>query len=98
MAVGPSAGGKLPEWQVEHWLATGACPWFQLVGFHPLVAWQLVQFRLVGIWAAVLPVAVLPLWQLAQLVALVNPAWSMPDAGNQPDVLWQVSQEAVVWM
>lgn len=57
-----------------------------------------MQFRLVGIWAAVLPVAVLPLWQLAQLVALVNPAWSMPDAGNHPEVLWQLPQEAVVWM
>ena len=55
-----------------------------------------MQFRLVGIWVVVLPVAVLPLWQLAQLVALMNPAWSIPDAGNQPDVLWQVPHEAVV--
>ena len=55
-----------------------------------------MQFKRVGMWAAVLPVAVLPLWQLAQLVALVNPAWSIPDAGSQPEVLWQLPQEAVV--
>jgi hypothetical protein len=36
-AVLPSAGGKAPLWQVEHWLLTGICEWFHLVGFQPLV-------------------------------------------------------------
>jgi hypothetical protein len=71
--VGPSAGGKLPLWQVAHWLATGIWLWFQAVGFQPLVLWQLMQLTAVGIWVAALPVAELPLWQLAQLVAAVIP-------------------------
>jgi hypothetical protein len=61
LAVGPLAGGKPPVWHVAHWLATGACEWFHRVGFQPVVAWQLMQFALVGKCAAVLPVAELPL-------------------------------------
>jgi hypothetical protein len=68
LATGPSAGGKDPLWQVEHWLATGACVWFQAVGFHPATLWQLAQLATVGIWMLAFPVAELPLWQLAQLV------------------------------
>ena len=72
MATGPSAGGLAPLWQVEHWLATGICVWFHFEGNQPLVLWQLVQLRVVGMWAAVLPVAELPLWQELQFVAGVN--------------------------
>jgi hypothetical protein len=43
-----------------------------LVGFQEAVLWQLTQFTLVGMCAAVLPVAALPLWQLEQFVAAVN--------------------------
>jgi hypothetical protein len=40
------------------------------------------------------PVAVVPLWQLAQLVVI--PAWSKPVAGVHAVVLWQLLQSAVV--
>jgi hypothetical protein len=96
LAVGPSAGGLAPLWQVAHWLATGIWLWFQLVGFQPLVVWQLVQLSEVLMWLLVFPVAEVPLWQLAQLVADVIPLWSMPLAGNQPEVLWHVPQGAWV--
>jgi hypothetical protein len=47
--------------------------WFQVVGFQlaAVALWQLRQFCEVGMWLADLAGAVLPLWQLAQLVALV---------------------------
>ena len=61
LAVGPLAGGKPPVWHVEHWFATAIWLWFHVVGFQPVVVWQLMQFTEVGKCAAVLPVAVLPL-------------------------------------
>lgn len=95
MVVGPLAGGKPPVWQDEHWLATAIWLWFQVVGFHPVVLWQLMQFTLVGMCVPTLPVAALPLWQLEQLVALLNRLWS----GLEPDQvlvdLWQFSH--TVW-
>ena len=45
-----------------------------------------------------LPVAEVPLWQLAQLVATVKPEWSMPVAGSHAEVLWHVLQAACVGM
>jgi hypothetical protein len=66
------------------------------VGFQPVVLWQLMQFTEVGMCVPVFPVAALPLWQLVQLVAEVNPLWSMPVAGNQAAVLWHVLQVACV--
>ncbi len=50
-----------------------------------------------GMWVAGLPVAALPLWQLAQLVAAVNVLWSTL-APAQPLVLWQLSQVSDRWM
>jgi hypothetical protein len=44
-------------------------------------------------WVADLPVALLPLWQLAQFP--VMPAW-LNVAGVQPVVLWQSSQTLFV--
>ncbi len=41
-------------------------------------------------WAAFLPVAVVPLWQEEQ--PLVMPAWSKVLAGSQAVVAWQTSQ------
>ena len=61
LVVGPLAGGKPPVWQVLHRLATGVCEWFHLVGFQPMVLWQLTQFALVGMCVPALPVAELPL-------------------------------------
>ena len=43
-----------------------------------------------------LPLAVVPLWQFAQ-VPTATPAWFIV-AGTQPVVLWQVSHDAVVAM
>ena len=43
-----------------------------------------------------LPVAVVPLWQVAQVPGAM-PVW-LKVAGVQADVLWQVSQDAVVGM
>lgn len=64
--------------------------------------WQLSQARLAseatagnGVWFADLPVALTPLWQLAQLPG-ATPAWLKPEAGFQPLVRWQLSQLAVV--
>jgi hypothetical protein len=48
---------------------------------------------LVWIWVAFLPVAVVPLWQLAQLP--VTPLWSKT-APLQLVVLWQSSQLLLV--
>ena len=91
-AVGPSAGGKPPEWQLAHWLATAIWLWFQVVGFQPVVLWQLMQFNEVEMCVATLPVAALPLWQFAQLVALLNRLWSglAPPCQVLVD-LWQFS-------
>ena len=72
LATGPSAGGNDPLWQVEHLLATGAWLSFQAYCFQPTTPWQLAQLATVGMWLLALPVAELPLWQLAQLVAAVN--------------------------
>ena len=61
-------------WQLAHWPVTGNWVWFHLVGFQSVVAWQLMQLAAAtGMWAAGLPEAALPLWQLAQLVAAVKP-------------------------
>ena len=61
VALLPVAGGKPPVWQVEHWLVTGCCEWFHLVGFHDVVLWQLTQFTVVGMCCAFLPEAAEPL-------------------------------------
>src|SRR5205085_5402417 len=66
----------LPLWQLEHWLATGICVWFQVEGFHVTTVWQAMQFAVVGMWVAVLPRALVPLWQPEQLVAALNRLWS----------------------
>ena len=47
-------------------------------------------------WVLGLPVALLPLWQLAQLPA-VTELWLKMD-GNHAVLRWQASQEAVVGM
>jgi hypothetical protein len=65
-----------------------------VTGFQALVAWQVSHLLLVVMCPAFLPVAVVPLWQLAQFV--VMPAWSNPVAGVQAVVLWQLLQFAVV--
>ena len=57
-----------------------------------LTLWQLKQFSVVGMWLPGFGVAEPPaVWQLAQLVASLKPAWSTL-APAQPVVWWQLSQ------
>lgn len=91
----PSAGGKVPLWQVEHWPAIAPCVpcvCANRLDFHevPVGLWQLKQLAVVGMWMLGLPVEVLPLWHELQLVAAVIDAWSTLPA--QLAVVWQVSQ------
>ena len=50
----------------------------------------------VVMWLAVLPVALLPLWQLEQLVAELKVLWSALAPLQVVLDLWQLSQPAVV--
>ena len=96
----PSAGGNAPVWQVAHWLVTVTWLWLKLLGFQPKVARQLAQLVApTGMWLVALPVAALPLWQLAQLVALVKPLWSTLPADQLVVDLWQLSHTVCpAWM
>lgn len=58
--------------------------------------WQVSQDADVVICVEGLPVAVLPLWQLAQFD--VRPAWLNVAPENDAVPLWQLSQAAVVAM
>jgi len=58
--------------------------------------WQASQAREVTKWPVDLPVALVPLWQLAQLPG-ATPVW-LKVAGSHAVVRWQVSQDAVVMM
>jgi hypothetical protein len=53
-------------------------------------------FREVETWLADLPVAAVPLWQLAQLVAALYALWFTLVPAQALVDLWQVSQLAVV--
>ena len=68
----PSAGGKPPRVAGRAVLATVTWVWFHLWAVQPVVAWQVMQLVApTGMCVPDLPVAVLLLWQLAQLVAAV---------------------------
>jgi hypothetical protein len=54
--------------------------------------WQLEQLSEVMTWLDDLPVAVWPLWQLAQLVAAVNVVWLTLVPLQVLVDLWQLSQ------
>ena len=41
--------------------------WLNVAGVHAVVRWQVSHDAVVGTWFAVLPRAVVPLWQLAQV-------------------------------
>ena len=75
--------------------ATATCVWFHLVGFQPagLTLWQLKHcVAPVGTWVDGLPLAALPLWQLAQLVAALKVAWSTLAPLQLLVPVWQFSQ------
>jgi len=64
------------------------------VGAHAVVRWQSSQDRLVTKWFGVLPVAMVPLWQVLQVPG-TTPVW-LNTAPSQVTVVWQESQERVV--
>ena len=89
-----SAGGKAPLWQVEHCAATATCVWLKRLGRQAVVEWQLMQLVApTGMCAAGLPVAELPLWQLAQLAVVGIWEPSFPVAALP---LWQLAQLVAV--
>jgi len=100
VALRPSAGGKAPLWQLEHWLVTATCEWLKLVGFQVVTLWQLTQLvAATGTCVADLPVAVLPLWQDVQLVAAVKVPWSTFAPAQLVVDLWHVSHTVTpAWM
>ncbi len=62
----------MPLWQLEQPVVTTTLAW-NLAGVQLLkLLWQVAQLSVVLTWLVVLPVAFDPLWQLAQLVALVK--------------------------
>ena len=72
-----------------------------MLGSQLLVLWQLMQLLLpTGMWLADLPLAVLPLWQFAQLVLLLKVEWSTLAPAQLLVLLWQLSQLPVTlaWM
>jgi hypothetical protein len=100
VTVRPSAGGKAPLWQLEHWLVTTTCVWLKVVGFQVVTLWQLRQLVApTGTCVAGLPVAVLPLWQVLQLVAVVKVLWSTFAEAQLVVDLWQLSHTVTpAWM
>ena len=66
-----------------------------MAGFHVVVAWQDSQLALDVMCVACLPVALVPLWQLAQ--PLTMPVW-VNDDGFHADVAWQEPHSAAVGM
>jgi hypothetical protein len=66
--------------------------WFHFVGVHcaGLTLWHEKQLTVVGMWLAVLPVAVLPLWQVEHTVSAVKVLWSVRAPAQVVDDLWQI--------
>jgi hypothetical protein len=59
-----------------------------------VVRWQVSQDAVVTTWFAGLPLALVPLWHVAQVPGTTPVCENV--AGIQAVVRWQVSQEAVV--
>ena len=71
-------------------------PWSALAPDQPLLdLWQLSQLAVVGKCDADLPAAMLPLWQLVQVVAELKVRWSALAPSHLLVELWQLSQPAV---
>ena len=65
-------------------------------GSQAVVTWQESQSSVVGMWSGVLPVAVVPLWQVAQLPEHLRVVDAQ--AGTQAVVAWQTRRQLVVLM
>ena len=96
----PTAGGNAPVWQVAHdaLTLTLLCNRAGSQAVKPLL-WQLSHEGIdvgtvVGMWLAVLPVALLP-WHDAQVPA-ATPTWLKRAAGRHAEVRWQLSHDACV--
>jgi hypothetical protein len=81
-------------WQVAQAFVTVACVWFHKDGDHAaaVAAWQVMQFADVGMCVLDFPGAVLPLWQVLQLVAVVYTLWSGLLEAHEAVDLWQFWQ------
>ena len=66
----------------------------KVAGFHAEVRWQASQACVVCTWLVGLPVALLPLWQVAHEPGAI-PVW-VKFAGFHAEVRWQASQDCVV--
>jgi hypothetical protein len=66
----------------------------KVAGVQAVVLWHVSQEAVVGIWPLGLPIAMVPLWQVAQVPGATPVCVKV--AGVQAVVLWHVSQEAVV--
>ncbi|OIN93268.1 MAG: hypothetical protein AUJ20_04730 [Comamonadaceae bacterium CG1_02_60_18] len=65
-------------WQLAQLVALVKVLWSALAPFHVLVdLWQLSHAAVVDKWPLFLPVAVLPLWQLEQLLVTETLAWNL---------------------
>jgi hypothetical protein len=96
LALLPSAGGKVPVWQLAHCAVTGTWVWLKRLGFQVVVVWQLMQLVVpTGMCVVDLPVALLPLWQVPQTVAVVNVLWSTLAPVHVVVERWQFSH--TVW-
>ncbi len=62
----------------------------RVVGFHVRVLWQASQVLVLLMWPAGLPVALVPLWQVAQVPG-ATPLWSKTALDHEV-VVWQSSQ------
>ena len=67
-----------------------------VAGLQVAVLWQASQAVVLGICVGFLPVAVVPLWQLAQVPCTC--VWSTRRAGLNAVVVWQDSHSSVVAM
>ena len=70
--------------------------WLKVAGIQASVEWQVPHSAVVGMWFVPLPVALVPLWQRAQVPETC--AWSTRVAGFQALVAWQLSQLVSVVM
>ena len=68
----------VPLWQLVHVVALVNVLWSALAPVHVVLdLWQLSQLDVVARWLAVLPVAVVPLWQVEQPVLTATLAWNL---------------------
>lgn len=81
-------------WQDEQLVDAVNGPWSTLAPAHPVTVWQVPQFAEVVTCRLGLPVALVPLWHLAQLGSELG-GWGNFDPDHVVTV-WQVLQSSVV--